>query len=188
MAKLKLENIEISLNSKAILEKTKQANPFLPNMYVKMANNTALLDAYLHSYESFKANSGFTPAEQQVISLIVSYENNCEYCMAAHSFVGEIMAKIPTEIIEAIRNGQEIPDAKLNALTKLTRSLTANRGKVSQKEIDDFIAAGYNEAHVLGIIAGIGAKTMANYSNNLTNPEVDGPFVNKIWTKNNESN
>lgn len=185
MTKLKLENIEISSISKEILEKAKQANPFLPNMYVKMANNTALLDAYLYSYESFKANSGFTPVEQQVISLIVSYENNCEYCMAAHSFVGEMMAKIPTEITEAIRNGQQIPDAKLNALTKLTGSLTANRGNASQQEIDDFIAAGYTEAHILGIIAGIGAKTMANYANNLTSPEVDGPFASRAWKKNN---
>ena len=185
MAKLKLENIGISPLSNEILEKVKQTNPFLPNMYVKMANSTALLDAYIHSYDSFKANAGFTPAESQVISLIVSYENDCEYCMAAHSFVGEMMAKIPTEIIEAIRNGQEVSDVKLNALVKLTRSLTSNRGKVSQQEIDDFISTGYTEAHVLGIIAGIGAKIMANYANNLTNPEVDGPFASKTWKKNN---
>lgn len=185
MAKLKLENIKISPLSNEILEKVKQTNPFLPNMYVKMANNTALLDGYIHSYDSFKANAGFTPAEQQVISLIVSYENDCEYCMAAHSFVGEILVKIPTEIIEAIRNGQQIPDAKLNALSKLTRSLTANRGKVSQQEIDDFIGVGYTEVHILGIIAGIGAKIMANYANNLANPEIDGPFKSKTWKKNN---
>lgn len=185
MVKLKLENITISPLSNEILEKVKQTNPFLPNMYVKMANNTALLDGYMHSYDSFKANAGFTPAESQVISLIVSYENNCEYCMAAHSFVGEMMAKIPSEIIEAIRNGQQIPDVKLNALANLTRSLTANHGKVSQQELDEFISAGYSEAHVLVIIAGIGAKTMANYANNLANPEVDGPFKTKAWKKNN---
>lgn len=185
MAKLKLENIEISPLSNEILEKTKKANPFLPNMYVKMARNTALLDAYTHSYESFKANSGFTLVETQVISLIVSYENDCEYCMAAHTFVGEMMAKIPTEVIEAIRNGQQILDLKLNVLAKFTSSLTAKRGKVSQEEIDDFIAVGYTEVHILGIIAGIGAKIMANYANNLTNPEIDGPFASKTWKKNN---
>ncbi len=185
MAKLKLENITISPLSTEILEKVKQTNPFLPNMYVKMANNTALLDAYIHSYDSFKANAGFTPAESQIISLVVSYENGCEYCMAAHSFVGEMMAKIPTEIIEAIRNGQQITDAKLNTLANLTRSLTANRGKVSQQEIDDFISAGYTEVHILGIIAGIGAKIIANYANNLANPVVDGPFASKTWKKNN---
>jgi len=155
----------------------------LPNMYVKMANNTALLDAQRHSYDSFKANSGFTFAETQVISLVVSYENDCEYCMAAHSWVGEMMAKIPTEVIEAIRNGQQIPDLKLNSLAKFTKSLTANKGKVSQQEVDDFIAVGYSESHVLGIIAGIGAKIMSNYANNLTNPEVDVPFASHIWKK-----
>lgn len=185
MATLKLEHGIISPLSNQILESVKSTNPFLPNMYVKMASNTALLDGYIHAYESFKAHAGFTPAEAQVISLIISYENDCAYCMAAHSFVGEMMAKIPVEIIEAIRNGKVIPDTKLDALAKLTHSLAANKGKVTQDEIDDFLSAGYTEEHVLGIIAGIGAKTMANYANNLASPLIDGPFTGRTWKKNN---
>lgn len=183
MALLKLENNTISPASAALLESVKKSNPFLPNMYVKMANNTALLDGYLHSYESFKANAGFTPAEGQIISLVISLENNCEYCVAAHSFVGEMMAKIPAEIINAIRNGHELPDTKLNTLVRFTKSLVSNRGNVARHEIDEFVAAGYSEEQVLGIIAGIGAKIMANYANNLANPELDAPFASKAWKK-----
>ncbi|MFR1446037.1 hypothetical protein ACLUYJ_20975, partial [Acinetobacter baumannii] len=79
--------------------------------------------------------------------------------MAAHSFVGDVMTKVPTEVTNAIRDGKQIPDVKLAALSKLTRSLTANRGIVPQGEIDEFLAAGYSETNVLGIIAGIGVKT-----------------------------
>lgn len=183
MAKLKLENIEHSPISNEIIENTTKAMGFAPNMYVKMGANPSLLDAYTHAYKSFRANSGFTAVEQEVIFLSVAYENNCEYCMAAHSFVGDMMSKVPTEVTDAIRSGQQIPDLKLAALSKLTCSLTANRGMVSQQEIDAFIAVGYSETQVLGIITGIGVKTLSNYSNHLTNPEVDIAFAGRAWKK-----
>ena len=103
--------------------------------------------------------------------------------MAAHSFVGDIMSKVPVEITDAIRKGSEIPHAKLAALSKLTRSLTATRGNVSQEEINEFLQAGYTEVHVLGIIAGIAVKTMSNYSNHITNPAIDEAFAGRTWKK-----
>ena len=69
-----------------ILQGTKDAMGFVPNMYGLMANNPALLDAYTYTYKTFRANSGFTPIEQEVIFLSVAYENECDYCVAAHSF------------------------------------------------------------------------------------------------------
>ncbi|CCG53616.1 Putative peroxidase [Flavobacterium indicum GPTSA100-9 = DSM 17447] len=183
MAHLKLENNTVSSITSSILDATKSKLGFAPNMYVKMGNNPALLDAYTYSYNSFRANSGFNYIEQEVIFLSIAFENNCEYCVAAHSFVADMMSKVPTEVTDAIRNNQQIPDLKLGALSKLTRSLTVNRGMASQTEIDDFIAVGYTEAHVLGIIAGIGVKALSNYSNHLTNPEVDAAFAGRKWEK-----
>ncbi len=183
MANLKLENVQVSSKTTEILENTKKGLGFIPNMYAKMGGNTALLDAYTYAYKTFRENAGFTPVEQEVIFLSVAYENNCEYCMAAHSFVGDMMTKVPAEVTNAIREGQQIPDVKLAALSKLTRLLTANRGNVSQEEIDAFLAAGYSETHVLGIIAGIAVKTMSNYSNHNTNPELDTAFAGRAWKK-----
>jgi len=185
MVNLKFDETEVSQASNKIFEKTKKGLGFVPNMYQKMGNNSALLDAYTYSYNTFRVNSGFTPIEQEVVFLSVAYENNCEYCMAAHSFVGDMMSKVPTEVTDAIRNGQQIPDLKLDALSKITRSLTVNRGIVSQKEIDAFLAVGYTEVHVLAIITGIGVKTLSNYTNHFTNPKVDDMFAGRIWKKNN---
>lgn len=181
MANLKLADEISSPISKAIIEKTEKAMGFAPNMYLKMGHNAALLDTYIYAYNSFRANSGFTPIEQEVIFLSVAYENNCEYCMSAHSFVADMMSKVPTEVTDAIRDGKEIPNTKLRALSRLTRLLTANAGHVAQEEIINFIAAGYTESAVLGIIAGIGIKTMSNYSNHNTSPEVDAAFGARVW-------
>lgn len=183
MAHLKLDNVSPSLLTNEILENTKKGLGFVPNMYLTMGANPALLDAYTHSYKSFRANAGFTPIEQEVVFLSVAYENNCEYCMAAHSFVGDKMTHVPTEVTNAIRNGSVIPNEKLAALSKLTRLLTATRGNVPQEAISEFLEAGYSEIHVLGIIAGIAVKTMSNYSNHITSPQLDEAFAERIWKK-----
>ena len=100
-----------------ILENTKKVMGFVPNMYKGMANNPALLDAYVHSYKTFRQNSGFNSVEQEIIFLSVAYENQCDYCMTAHSFVADKASKVPTEITEAIRSNQKITDSKFNALS-----------------------------------------------------------------------
>lgn len=183
MAHLKLDNVSESELTNEILKKTKEGLGFAPNMYVKMGANPALLDAYAHTYKSFRENAGFTPVEQEVILLSVAYENNCEYCMAAHSFVGDKMSKVPKEVTDAIRNGEPIPDTKLAALSKLARTITTTRGNISQNDIDEFLEAGYSEPQVLGIIAGVAVKTMSNYANHITNPKLDDVFVGRTWTK-----
>lgn len=183
MADLKLENNPVSSITQEIFDNTKKTLGFVPNMYKSMGNNPALLESYIYGYNSFRANSGFNSVEQEVVFLSVAYENNCEYCMAAHSFIGDKMSKVPTEVTDAIRDGKQVPDVKLAALSKLTRSLTANRGNVSQDETDEFLAAGYTEIQILGIIAGIAVKTISNYSNHNTNPLLDDAFAGRAWKK-----
>ncbi len=169
--------------SAEIMENTQKKIGMIPNMYALMANNPALLDAYGSAYNTFRANSGFTPPEQEVVFLSVAYENNCEYCMAAHSFVGDKMTNVPTEVTDAIRNNIEIEDSKFRALSLFTRVMTAKRGNPSQEDIDSFLAAGYTENHILGVIAGIGVKTMSNYFNHVFKTPVDTAFASRVWKK-----
>lgn len=179
--KISVSRIPQSEKSKSILIETKTKMGFIPNMYHGMAGNTSLIDGYTSVYNSFRENSGFSPVEQEVILLSVSYVNYCEYCMAAHSFIGDKMTKVPTEITNALREGATLPEAKLNALSHLTKIMTENRGRVSQEQVEEFFNAGYDESHLLGIITGISVKTMSNYSNHITQPDLDAIFTGRIW-------
>lgn len=181
--KLNLENIKVSDHSQAIFDKTEKALGFVPNMYKTMAGNTSLLDSYIYAYDSFRKHSGFTSVEQEVVFLSVSYVNNCTYCMAAHSFVGDNMTNVPTEVTNAIRAGEAISDSKLNALSNFTKIMVETRGLPSEDDLDAFFSAGYSETHVLGIVTGIAVKTMSNYSNHNTHPEVDEVFAGRRWSK-----
>jgi len=181
MANLKLDSPITFELSKNILEQTSDKLGFVPNMYHKMAHNPALLDSYTHAYASFRKHSGFTPIEQEVVLLSVALENSCTYCMAAHSFVADNMTMVPTKVTDAIRSGTPISDPQLAALSKLTRLLTRNRGAVTEEDINNFLSVGYTEKNVLGIITGIAVKTMSNYTNYNSAPEIDEKFASRSW-------
>lgn len=176
-----IENAEVI--SSQILETTQKKLGIIPNMYSGMANNTALLEGYVLAYNSFRANSGFSPQEQEVVFLSIAFENGCEYCMAAHSFVGDNMTKVPIEVTNAIRNQTEIPDEKLRALSLFSKAVTLKRGFPSETDIHDFVSAGYTKEHILGVIAGVGIKTMSNYFNHIFETPIDDAFKSRIWKK-----
>jgi alkylhydroperoxidase family enzyme len=74
-------------------------------------------------------------------------------------------------------------DAKLYALSIFTKAMVEKRGWASQEDLDTFFEAGYDESHVLGVVTGIAVKTLSNYSNHLTQPEIDDAFAERKWSK-----
>lgn len=165
----------------APLKAVKAGMGMVPNMYGAMANLPALLDAYNHGYGKFRAEAGFTPVEQEVVFLAISRFNGCHYCVAAHSFVGDMMSKVPTEVTDAIRDGRPISDAKLEALRAFAHLMTESRANPTPEQAQAFLAVGYAEEHILGIILAISVKTISNYSNHIFHTEIDPAFAGRAW-------
>lgn len=185
-AEYKMNLSPISLESadgeaKEVLEKAKAQVGFVPNMYEGMVNSPGLLNTYLDGYTAFRQNSGFSSIEQEVIFLTISKVNGCSYCMAAHSFIADMKSKVPTEITDAIRDGNDISDAKIAALSAFTRTMVVDRGLPTKKDVGGFIEAGYTERHILEIVLAISVKTISNYSNHLFHTTVDDVFAGRTW-------
>lgn len=154
----------------------------VPNMYAAMANLPALLETYNHGYGKFRAEAGFTPVEQEVVFLAISRFNGCHYCVAAHSFVGDMMSKVPTEVTDAIREGRPVPDARLEALRAFAHAMTESRGNPTPEQAKAFLNAGYSEEHILGIVLAISVKVISNYSNHIFHTELDPGFAGRAWS------
>lgn len=167
--------------ARGLLETAKRQLGFVPNMYGAMANEPALFESYTTTHALFRAECGFTPAEQEVILLVISRGNTCDYCMAAHSFVADKMSKVPAEITDAIRDGRPIADAKIQALATFTKIMFDTRGRPSEARVQEFLTAGYREKNILGIILAIGLKTFSNYANHVFHTPVDGVFASRVW-------
>lgn len=159
------------------LEAARSKLGFVPNMYGNMAHLPELLEAYMSAYQGFRDGAGFTPPEQEVVFLAVSLENGCDYCAAAHSMIAEKVSKVPAESLAALREGRDLPDARLDALAKFTRRMVESRGEPAGNDVAAFLAAGYEAKQVLGIILAIGVKTFSNYTNHVAGTEIDEAFA-----------
>lgn len=158
------------------------AQGMLPNMYRAMAHSPALLDAYLAGYNALRNEGHFSAAELEVVFLVLSYENGCDYCVAAHSLLADTSSRVARDVTDAIRAGQPIGDAKLAALAAMTRAMLLSRGRPETEAVQAFLAAGYGEPHMLDIVAAIGVKTMSNYTNHLFDTPLDALFKVREFT------
>jgi uncharacterized peroxidase-related enzyme len=167
--------------ARKVLEHTLATMGMIPNMYGVMANSPAMLQSYAQGYALFRENSGFTPAEQEVVFLAISRANECHYCMAAHSFVAEKISKVPTNVTNSIRNDEPIEDSKMAGLVQFTRTMMASRGHPSTSDVAEFVQAGYSESHLLDIILAISVKTISNYANHVFDTPIDAAFSTHSW-------
>jgi len=167
---------EVNAQAKELFERSEKELKMIPNLYKAMANAPEILQAYMEGDKNFRENSGFSSAEQEVILLVISYENGCEYCMAAHSSMADFYSKVPQEVTNAIREDKPIEDKKLGALACMTREMLLSRGRPDPSVVKDFLSAGYSEKQLLDIVLAISVKTLSNYTNHLFNTPVDKAF------------
>jgi len=101
-----------------------------------------------------------------LVTLTVSAQNDCSYCVAAHSVVAQL-AGMPAPVLEELRNQQVLSDHKLNALRSFVLSVMANRGWVPMGDIQSFLNAGYSRRHIFDVLTIIALKTLSNYVNHI---------------------
>ena len=146
-----------------------------------MVNSPGLLNTYLDGYAAFRADSGFTPPEQETVFLVISRENACEYCVSAHSMLAEAKSGLAPEVVAAIRDDRPIADARLAALAGFTRRMVRARGLPSKADVAAFLDAGYGERQILEIVLAIAVKTLSNYANHLFHTPLDPLFEGHRW-------
>jgi uncharacterized peroxidase-related enzyme len=165
--------------AKDILSGAARAYGFIPNLLGTMAAAPALLKAYTSLTRIFDESS-LSATERHVVLLTVSTENTCHYCVAAHSVIAA-MQKVPGDVVEAIRTGAPIADARLEALRRFTAAVVVSRGRPSGADTERFLSVGYGWQQVLEVVLGVGIKTMANYTNHMAGTPLDNAFAGAEW-------
>lgn len=167
--------------SRELLADSKKSFGMVPNLHAVMAESPALLEGYKKVHELF-AGSSFDNDELTVIWQSVNVENNCHYCVPAHTAIASSM-KVSDDITEALRNETPLANPKLEALRAFTLNVLRNHGNVAEADVAAFFNAGYNQRHILEVILGISQKIMSNYTNHFANTPIDAPFTSLAWTK-----
>lgn len=148
----------------------------VPNMMRTMGNSSAVLEGYLNL--SGALGSGTLGAKTgELIALAVAESNTCDYCLSAHSFIGEKLVGIDSASITSARDGIS-NNAKIDAALKFAQVLVSKRGSVSDADVNAVKAAGYTDGEVGEIVAHVALNIFTNYLNKTAQTQIDFPEVN----------
>jgi alkylhydroperoxidase family enzyme len=84
--------------------------------------------------------------------------------------------------VQAIRERHTPLSPKNAALSTLARALIEKRGHLDDQDVSRFLRAGFDESHLLEVIAVVAASTITNYTGNVTNPPVEAAFAAYAWS------
>lgn len=167
--------------SRTHLESAKRRMGFVTTLNAVMAESPELLAGYNTLAELF-GRSSLPKDAKHVVWITASVQNDCEYCVAAHSTLA-LRARVPADVVDAARAGEPLADARLEAARLLTQLMVSRQGWVDDAEVDAFLRAGYTRRHVLDVILGVGMKTLSNYTNHIAHTPLDPAWEDQRWSR-----
>jgi len=147
----------------------------VPNMMRTMGNSAAVLEGYLNLSDTLgKGSLGGKLGE--LIALAVAESNACNYCLSAHSFIGEKLVNIDTDSLSQAREGKN-GEKKIEAALTFAKALVKKGGRVANEDVQAVKEAGYTDGQVGEIVAHVALNVLTNYFNNTAETEIDFPIV-----------
>jgi AhpD family alkylhydroperoxidase len=159
---------------KELLDGVQAALGTTPNMMKAMAGS-ALLEGYL-GLSGALASGSIRAAVAERIALAVAESNDCSYCLSAHSYLAEHVARIEPGEIESARSF-ESADAKPAAALRFAEVVLATRGAVPEDAVQAARAAGLSDAELAEIVGHVAVNVLTNYFNKAFQIDVDFPVV-----------
>lgn len=167
--------------SKPLLENSQKAFGRLPGLHKVLAESPQAYEGYQILHKLF-TETDFDADEMTVVWQTINVENECHYCVPAHTGIAKMM-KVSDDLSNALRDEQPLGSAKLEALRTFTLRMLRSRGNVTEAQLKEFFDAGYSHRAVLDVILGLAQKTMSNYVNHVAETPVDDVFKPLAWKR-----
>jgi uncharacterized peroxidase-related enzyme len=147
---------------------------FVPNMFKTIASNPTVLEAVM----SLQGTMGrvLDARTRHSIALAVSQVNDCDYCLAIHTYSSSKFGGMSSEEIALARTGSSA-DPKRAAAAHFAQLVVDSRGQVSDDDLAAVRNAGYSDPEVLAIVAVAVQALFTNFLNNVNRTDVDVPAV-----------
>lgn len=166
-------------DAKALLDGVQKKLGATPNLMRTMAQSPAVLKAFLSFGEALSGTRHFDAKGREAIALAVAGVTRCDYCASAHSAISRAL-KVDAEEITLRLEGRSA-DAKLQTALVFARKVVDTEGNVTDDDIADVRAAGYDDGAMAEIVAIVALNLFTNYLYHVADTEIDFPKV--ILTK-----
>lgn len=150
---------------------------FLPSPVARAAESPSLLKHMLASFAAFE-HSSLAAVEREVVAMTVAFETGCHYCMAMHS---ALLSSEHPELVEALREGTALPEARLQALADFVRAAIQHHAHIPEPTWQAFRQAGFSNQQALDAMLGTAAYVLSTYTNILTEAPLDPAFESFRW-------
>ena len=158
--------------AKELLDAVKARLGLVPNMTRAMAVSPAVLEAYLGFIGAL--GHGVLPARvREQLALDVSEANRCDYCVSAHSALGQRAGLTERDVLDSRRGVSA--DPKADVLLRFARTVLEKRGVIEDADIAAVREAGYGDAEIAEVVAHVGLNVFTNYFNHVAGTTIDFP-------------
>jgi len=165
--------------SKSALRDVQTRFGMIPNLAGAMATSPVLAEAFIGIFDKVHGGS-FNEPQIQTVLLTDAVTNGSAWAVALHTALGLQSGLDPVDV-EAMRSGRSPSDQKLGALSTLARMLIEKRGRLADRDIERFLAAGFSKALLLEVITIVAASTITNYTGNVTKPPLEPHLQQFAW-------
>jgi uncharacterized peroxidase-related enzyme len=160
--------------SQALLGQIQQAFGATPNMFKAVANSPAALQSMWAAFGALgKGTLGAKLGEQ--LAVAIANRNRCEYCLAAHTVLGQNAGASCAEM-SAAQAGQS-GDARTAAALAFALKVVEQRAQITDADVDRLRSAGFGEEQIVEIMAHVALNLFTNYINVALDIPVDFPKV-----------
>lgn len=160
--------------SQPLLAQIQQAFGATPNMFKAVANSPAALQSMWGAFGALgKGTLGAKLGEQ--IAVAIANRNRCEYCLAAHTVLGQNAGASSAEM-SAAQTGQS-GDAKTAAALTFALKVVEQRAQITDADVARLREAGFGDEQIVEIIAHVALNLFTNYINVALDIPVDFPKV-----------
>jgi len=167
------------VKSRPALQALQGAFGMIPNVAGTMATSPVLIDSLVSLFGKVHGGS-FTEVQIQTLLLTNAVTNGSSWAVAFHTGLA-LKEGLDQADIQAIRERRVPKDATFAALSTFARTLIDKRGRVDDRDVDAFVAAGFRKEQALEVIAVVAASTITNYTASVTKPPVEEPFKAYSW-------
>lgn len=178
MARVQLVHPETATGTtKQLFDVVQQAFGGVPNVARLMANSPAVLNAFLQ-FSTAMSTGLLTEKLRDQLKLAASESNACDYCLAALCAIGTGHGLTADDIT----GGRQAvsADPKSDAALKFAKRVVAEKGHVSEADLQAVKSAGLTDGEIVEVIATVVLGFFTNYLNNALKTDVDFAPVTKL--------
>jgi uncharacterized peroxidase-related enzyme len=146
----------------------------VPNLFATLGNAPVALDGFL-TLSKMLSRGRLTARQSEILALAVAQENECQYCLSAHTASSKGVGLDDAGALKARKGDGYDPFER--ALASFAKTIVRKRGHVSDEEIESARKAGIDDGLVMEIVANVALNTLTNYANEVADTEIDFPVV-----------